>query len=268
MLPLCELGLGLTALWPRLWKVTALGAVLVHGGILVTLSPLFGDWNSAVWPWNAAVAVVAPMLCLSQPKGAAFPSPAIVAVAAVLLGFPALFYVGLVDAYVSHNLYSNNTAALAPVGCGSGQPGAGALDHGVAFQLGEGDHDGQHRLAHRPVGVQTFGEAAESDPPGSQLVDNRENVLGVASEAVELPDGEHVAFAEVIEVGVKLRSASRVSAVPAVRVRLYRLDRAPRMRARCGSSSCHRAAAGTRPPRPLEIPQGVYPEHPLSTESI
>ena len=110
MLPLCELGLGLTALWPRLWKVTALGAVLVHGGILVTLSPLFGDWNSAVWPWNAAVAVVAPMLFLSQPKGAAFPSPAIVAVAAVLLAFPALFYVGLVDAYVSHNLYSNNTA--------------------------------------------------------------------------------------------------------------------------------------------------------------
>ena len=94
------------------------------------------------------------------------------------------------------------------------------------------------------------------------------NVLGVASEAVQFPDGEHVAFAEVIEVGVKLRSASRVSAVPAVRVRLYRLDRAPRMRARCGSSSCHRAAAGTRPPRPLEIPQGVYPEHPLSTESI
>ena len=92
VLPLCELGLGLTALWPRLWKVTALGAVLVHGGILVTLSPLFGDWNSAVWPWNAAVAVVAPMLCLSQPKGAAFPSPAIVAVAAVLLAFPALFY--------------------------------------------------------------------------------------------------------------------------------------------------------------------------------
>jgi len=33
-----------------------------------------------------------------------------VAVAAVLLAFPALFYVGLVDAYVSHNLYSNNTA--------------------------------------------------------------------------------------------------------------------------------------------------------------
>jgi hypothetical protein len=111
VLPLCELGLGLTALWPRLWKMTALGAVLVHGGILVTLSPLFGDWNSAVWPWNAAVAVVAPMLFLSQPKDAAFPSPAIVAVAAVLLAFPALFYVGLVDAYVSHNLYSSNTAS-------------------------------------------------------------------------------------------------------------------------------------------------------------
>jgi hypothetical protein len=29
----------------------------------------------------------------------------------VLLAFPALFYVGVVDAYGSHNLYSSNTAS-------------------------------------------------------------------------------------------------------------------------------------------------------------
>jgi hypothetical protein len=48
-------------------------------------------------------------------------------------------------------------SALAPIGCSSGQPGAGALDHGVPFKLGEGGHDGEHRLAHRAVGMQTFG---------------------------------------------------------------------------------------------------------------
>jgi hypothetical protein len=52
--------------------------------------------------------------------------------------------------------------------------------------------------------VQTFGDAAESDPSGSELVDHGENVLGVVSEAVELPDGEHVAFAEMVEAGIEM----------------------------------------------------------------
>ena len=103
-------------------------------------------------------------------------------------------------------------SALASVGGGGGQPGAGALDHGVAFELGEGGHDGEHGRAHRPVGVQTFGEAAESDPSGRQLVHHGENVLGVASEAVEFPDGEHVAFAEMVEAGIEMGSASRRAA--------------------------------------------------------
>ena len=108
--PLFEFGLGLTAIWPRLWKATAVGAVLLHVGVLITLSPLFGDWNSSVWPWNAAVAVTAPVLFLAQPEGAVFPNRFVTAVAAVLLAFPALFYAGVVDAYISHNLYTSNTA--------------------------------------------------------------------------------------------------------------------------------------------------------------
>jgi hypothetical protein len=58
--------------------------------------------------------------------------------------------------------------------------------------------------------VQPFGEAAESDPSGPQLVDHGENVLGVTSEAVELPDGEHVAFAEMVEAGIEM-AESRIS---------------------------------------------------------
>ena len=62
-------------------------------------------------------------------------------------------------------------------------------------------------MPHRPVGVQALGEAAESDPSGRELVDHRENVLGVAPEAVELPDGEDVIFAEVVEAGIEMGSA-------------------------------------------------------------
>jgi len=114
--PLFEIALGASALWPRLWKFTGVGAVALHVGILVTLSPLFADWNSSVWPWNAAVAVAAPLLFLKQEEGAAFPSKAAIAAAAVLLAYPALFYAKAMDAYISHNLYSTNiaTATVCP----------------------------------------------------------------------------------------------------------------------------------------------------------
>jgi len=39
-------------------------------------------------------------------------------------------------------------------------------------------------------------------PPRSQLVDDGEHMLGVAPEAVELPDGVDVIFAEVIKASV------------------------------------------------------------------
>lgn len=109
-LPLGEFVLGLTALWPRAWKLTAIFAPLLHLGVLLTLSPLLADWNSSVWPWNAAVAVCAPLLFWGQKQGAAFPSKAVIAVAAVLLAYPALFYVKAMDAYLAHNLYSTNVA--------------------------------------------------------------------------------------------------------------------------------------------------------------
>jgi hypothetical protein len=47
-------------------------------------------------------------------------------------------------------------SALAPVRCGSDETGPGPFDHGVAFELGECGHDGEHGFAHRPFGVQTF----------------------------------------------------------------------------------------------------------------
>lgn len=110
-LPLFELGLGLTALIPRAWRLTAVGAVLLHVGIVVTLSPHYADWNSSVWPWNAAVAVAAPLLYRPATAGTPRPSRAVAAGAIALVAFPALFYVGAVDAYLSHNVYTANTAS-------------------------------------------------------------------------------------------------------------------------------------------------------------
>lgn len=83
---------------------------------------------------------------------------------------------------------------FASVGSSRRQSGAGALDHRVALELSEGRHDRQHRFAHRTVGVHALGDAAEADATGGELFDHGEDVLGVAPEPVELPDGEDVAF--------------------------------------------------------------------------
>src|SRR5205823_639175 len=77
--------------------------------ILITLSPLFANWNSSVWPWNVALACAG--FLLFQPAGVERPiARHAVAASAALLVAPALFYVGLADAYLSHNLYTGNTA--------------------------------------------------------------------------------------------------------------------------------------------------------------
>ena len=56
-----------------------------------------------------------------------------------------------------------------------------------------------------PSVCRPFGEAAESDLAGRQLVDHGKDMLGVAPKPVELPDGEHVAFAEMVQAGIELR---------------------------------------------------------------
>jgi hypothetical protein len=104
------------------------------------------------------------------------------------------------------------TPALPPIRCGSDETGPGPFDHGVAFELGECGHDCEHGFAHRPFGVHTFGEATESDSARGQLVDDGKNMLRVASEPIQLPHGENVAFAEVVQAGLKLRSAGRGTA--------------------------------------------------------
>jgi hypothetical protein len=105
--PLVEISLGALALRRAWWPILRVAAPAMHLGILVTL--LRADWNVAVWPWNLALAGAAPLLFAGPP--ASVRRELVRPAAAVLVTLPALFYVGVVDAYPAHNLYSSNTAA-------------------------------------------------------------------------------------------------------------------------------------------------------------
>ena len=108
-----ELSVGLLSLIVRTRRVAAIVAFALHAGILLNLSPLGLNRNEAIWPWNVALALagfalIAPWkeslltsLRLSRPLA----RPLIVGLLIAPLGF----YVGLVDAYLAHNLYSANT---------------------------------------------------------------------------------------------------------------------------------------------------------------
>lgn len=106
LVPAAEITVGVLALRRRWWPVLRWAAPALHLGILLTL--VRDGWNEAVWPWNAALAAVAPLLFVADAPRAAAPTTR--ALAAGLATFPALFYLGWVDAYPAHNLYTSNTA--------------------------------------------------------------------------------------------------------------------------------------------------------------
>jgi hypothetical protein len=114
LLPVFEIGLGLASAVPRAWDVVRRLAVVLHLGILLTLSPVLGGWNSAVWPWNACLAAIG--FILFTPATSKVGTSRNWAAAAILVTYPALFYVGITDGYLAHNLYSTNGATA--VVCG------------------------------------------------------------------------------------------------------------------------------------------------------
>ncbi len=109
----CALGVGL--LVPRLRAVAVAGVVGMHATLLFCLGPTGHDWNSVVWPWNAALASLVVLLFVGArgvsaanilwPRGSWLGR-----VALVLFGvMPALSFVGYWDSYLSACLYSGNT---------------------------------------------------------------------------------------------------------------------------------------------------------------
>ncbi len=128
---LAELSLGLAAVFPRTRRCVPAAAAVLHGIVLLTL--IHRGWNSAVWPWNVALAAAGyeffagwnePLWPTSaareshvhstsrdQPK-LYTPSPARLWLSRVLLSvwmlYPALFYANACDGYLAWCVYSSN----------------------------------------------------------------------------------------------------------------------------------------------------------------
>jgi hypothetical protein len=129
---LFEMSLAVLALIPRTRKWCAWQAAIFHIGVLQYLmfwldpgEDRFG-WNEAVWPWNIALIPAGFALIRTWPSTAwhdlrVRPLWAR-AVVALLCIYPAGYYVGLVDAYLAHCLYSINTPAAAILTYGGDEP--------------------------------------------------------------------------------------------------------------------------------------------------
>ena len=109
-----EVFLGIGSLIPSLRITVAMSAFVFHTATFVALSPLGMNWNPEILPWNIALAcsgfaLIAPWKDL--PVGDAWKSSSRIArIAAVtLLISPVGYWLGVVDAYLAHCLYSNNT---------------------------------------------------------------------------------------------------------------------------------------------------------------
>lgn len=113
-----ELVLGLAVLVRRLRPVAAVGGALVHAGILFVLWRQ--EWNTSVWAWNLAIMAAAAGLIgpwkasLAEERRRCGTQGFVLAL--LLFASPAMYYVGLLDAYLSHCLYSANvpTATMFP----------------------------------------------------------------------------------------------------------------------------------------------------------
>ncbi len=111
LLPAIEIALGALALMRRSWRFVAWAALVLHLGMLGGL--LYGDWNEAVWAWNVALGVAAFLLFRDPTPVGARADRVTGVLGAALIAYPALFYVGVVDGYLAHNLYTNSGAYAA-----------------------------------------------------------------------------------------------------------------------------------------------------------
>jgi hypothetical protein len=106
-----ELLLGLLALFPRTRRLVGVLAVPFHLGVVASLIKL-DWWNTAVWPWNIALAgaglgLIYPWRESLRADFAAV-RPMVRVAAILLLLSPLGYYIGVLDAYLAHCLYSSN----------------------------------------------------------------------------------------------------------------------------------------------------------------
>lgn len=118
--PAAEAAIGVGLLIPQTRKPAAIGAVLMHVLILATLGPWGHDWNSVIWPWNAAMIGFVFILfwrsaeepiarTILRPRRSLSFEFAFRSVVLILFAFmPLLSFFGLWDSYLSASLYSGN----------------------------------------------------------------------------------------------------------------------------------------------------------------
>ena len=109
-----ELTLGIISIHPLSRRWTPLMAAGLHGGILLAL--VLRGWNTAVWPWNLALAIAGyvwfsdwpdPLWLPSRTAGQS-PARGWQVAAGLVLCYPVLFYANLCDGYLAWCVYSAN----------------------------------------------------------------------------------------------------------------------------------------------------------------
>jgi hypothetical protein len=111
LVPLVEIALGALAFIPRTRKVAAVAAFVLHITFFTFLL-IRPNNNEAIWFWNLGLAFAGLALIYTWKDSLTSSwrksSSVAAALAMLLLVSPIGFYFGIVDAYLAHNLYSNN----------------------------------------------------------------------------------------------------------------------------------------------------------------
>jgi uncharacterized membrane protein YphA (DoxX/SURF4 family) len=110
---LTEIGLGIGTLLPSCRRFVAVAAVVFHVLVIGVLA--FGfHWDCYVWPWNMALACSGPLIVATW-RGHALGDVWLRAsrlsrgIAITLLVMPVGYWFGVVDAYLAHCIYADNT---------------------------------------------------------------------------------------------------------------------------------------------------------------
>jgi hypothetical protein len=145
--PLVEIGLGVGLLLPALRPAAVCAAVMMHLVLLACLGPWGHNWNSVVWPWNVASALLVVLLfwrCPSGPLAILWPRDFPLArVVLLLFGvLPGLNLVDCWDHYLSMSLYSGN---IPDAELSLGPEAVARLPEDVQDHLVEGE-DGRYHL--------------------------------------------------------------------------------------------------------------------------
>jgi len=114
-----ELLVGLGLIFPKTRNIAAIGGVLTHLLIIAWLSPIGGNTNYVVIPWNVAMIALVLLACYNQKNKLSLWNPAhprlrlaTAALAVLVWILPALNLNNRWDAYLSFNLYTERISHM------------------------------------------------------------------------------------------------------------------------------------------------------------